>query len=58
MGYGWSYQDYLKGVPQESEHSFRLPDGVSSKVKECKCESRHLFAFGHEKQCDYYEEKR
>lgn len=57
MGYGWSYQEYLN----QQNASIKLPDGVSvnlPKEKECRCESLHLFAFGHEKQCDYFEGKK
>lgn len=57
MGYenSWSYAKYLRG---EDQSGVTLTDGPSSKVKECRCESHYLFCWGHEKQCDYYEDKK
>ncbi len=53
MGYGWSYSDYLNGQTQQSEVEASKP-----KEKGCRCDSHYLFAFGHEKQCDHYKEKK
>lgn len=50
----WSLAGYHSG-PNTWDHA---PPPTKAKTQDCRCESRHLFAFGHEKPCDYYKENK
>lgn len=59
MGYGasWSYSKYIAGEDQESEKLASDGGGIRwRQEKVCRCDSHHLFCWGHEKQCDYHED--
>lgn len=46
----WSYTKHL-------EDTRSLPQWAPT-VKRCECDSHYLFCWGHEKQCDYYEDSK